>query len=68
MPHHNLPGKIMHVTSICSQMQKEPMQSLSWFLILCLPPMDGAKKVIIILLNKSLYFKKLLVFGEEKDF
>lgn len=30
--------------------------------------MDGAKKFIIILLNKSLYFKKLLVFGEEKDF
>ena len=37
MPHCHLPGKKTHVTTIFSQIQEEPLSSLSWLLILFAP-------------------------------
>ena len=69
---HQESRKKIHVTTIFSQMWEEPIQS-KLFLILLAPRewtqgREKEKKKIlkIILLNKSMYFKKFLVFGEEK--
>lgn len=63
------PRQKIHATTVLSQMWEEPTLSCFSFYLLqdSRPKEKGKKKIfLIILLNKSLYFKKFLVFGEEK--